>query len=417
MTRFGFCLISLAVFLYAHSASADLIAYYPLDDDVEDHSGNEFHGEVIGNVFSIGPGSGYDGVGGSHIFGLELPPDPVEPGRINIPIDIGPDEYPELSVTMWVKADPSIFTEEAALTRGHHPKVFGHDDDGWDRSFGLDNRQDCCEPKGPLRWAAFTGGAGPGPTQEIPGAEITDEWTFLAAVWNAGTNEVRLHVNDLFEASAYTPGNSLLTNATIGGLRPDNFNEFWVGQIDEVRIYDTALSALEVGQIRDPAVEAPSCDFNEDGACDLVDIDSLTSQGDLKIGVAAADPRFDLNGDTVLDTGDIDVWLSQVGEARGFTAAVLAGDADLNGTVEAADLNAVGLSWQQGGKVWSEGDFDGSGTVDASDLNVVGLNWQKSVAAAAAASVPEPTSLVILSTLGFFLAGLRRQISPGRSRF
>ena len=78
--------------------------------------------------------------------------------------------------------------------------------------------------------------------------------------------------------------------------------------------------------------------------------------------------------------------------------ALLPGDANGDGAVNAADLNIVGLNWQMGGKTRAEGDFNGDGFVDAADLNVLGVNWQR-VAAADQAAVPEPST-----TLGLWMA-------------
>ena len=53
------------------------------------------------------------------------------------------------------------------------------------------------------------------------------------------------------------------------------------------------------------------------------------------------------------------------------------GDANLDGQVDARDLNAIGSNWQRSGNClsWMDGDFDGNGTVDTIDLNDVGVNW------------------------------------------
>jgi hypothetical protein len=54
------------------------------------------------------------------------------------------------------------------------------------------------------------------------------------------------------------------------------------------------------------------------------------------------------------------------------------GDSNLDGRVDAADLNNVGINWQEvGGHLgWGSGDFTCDGRVDSADLNQVGINWQ-----------------------------------------
>ena len=85
--------------------------------------------------------------------------------------------------------------------------------------------------------------------------------------------------------------------------------------------------------------------------------------------------------------------------------SALAGDADLNGTVNGSDLNTVLSNYNKTGYSgvtgWEAGDFDGNGTVNGSDLNTVLSNYNQ--VASATAAVPEPSTL-LLAAAG--LAGL-----------
>ena len=155
------------------------------------------------------------------------------------------------------------------------------------------------------------------------------------------------------------------------------------------------------------------CDFNSDALCNTVDIDLMFEAGDLVAGLSVppADPVFDLNADGVINTLDIDQWLESAATENDFGAPYLKGDANLDGIVDATDLNALGLSWQESEKVWSAGDFTGEGTANAADLNLLGINWRQSIPAAAAAkSVPEPSSIFLLSVLAISGISLRRKI-------
>jgi hypothetical protein len=88
--------------------------------------------------------------------------------------------------------------------------------------------------------------------------------------------------------------------------------------------------------------------------------------------------------------GDIDVFSVSGGSGEiawyENLGSPIPGDANLDGRVDALDLNVVSTYWQGRDKVWAQGDFTGDGVVDADDLNQLALNWQSGVAATAAAS-------------------------------
>ena len=134
------------------------------------------------------------------------------------------------------------------------------------------------------------------------------------------------------------------------------------------------------------------CDFDSNDVCDVADIDTLFASGNLSQGVPVppGDVILDINADDVIDLFDVDQWLADAATENGFLSPFLRGDANLDGSVDAADLNALALNWRGSGAAWSEGDFTGEGNVDATDLNSLALNWRSSVRLAAAPSVPEP---------------------------
>jgi hypothetical protein len=86
----------------------------------------------------------------------------------------------------------------------------------------------------------------------------------------------------------------------------------------------------------------------------------------------------------------------------GHIATAFPGDADLNGTVNGADLNIVLSDYNQtfdisGGSftAWPMGDFDQNGLVNGADLNVVLSNYN--MTAPGVAATPEPGMLAMLA--------------------
>ena len=141
--------------------------------------------------------------------------------------------------------------------------------------------------------------------------------------------------------------------------------------------------------------DAPG-DFDRNGTLSIDDLDLLAKE----LALGGTNSEFDVDGNTVIDDGDIAAWLSIAGTAN-IGQPYINGDANLDGRVDPSDLNALALNWEQTATGWSAGDFTANGVVDASDLNVLGLNWLSGNAAVAA--VPEPSGLYLLLAFGLLL--------------
>jgi probable HAF family extracellular repeat protein len=115
------------------------------------------------------------------------------------------------------------------------------------------------------------------------------------------------------------------------------------------------------------------------------------------------------NGNFICGTGTI-----LAGQTNGFLLEqAIAGDANLDGTVDINDLTIVLANYGQTGMTWSQGEFTGDGTVDVNDLTIVLAHFGQSLGSppAAMAAVPEPASLLLAAagTLGLLVCAGRRR--------
>jgi hypothetical protein len=226
-----------------------------------------------------------------------------------------------------------------------------------------------------------------------------DEWTFVAITIEA--DKATLYMGpegETLESAVNAIPHVAQTNLTEWRLSEDDCcggTRNFAGLIDDVSIWDEALLPELIAPLHEGLVTPltlflgppeSKCDLDGSQSCTVDDIDLLLYDGLVNGGA-----QYDLNGSGSVDAADIDEWLSLAGQEN-LGAAYVKGDTNLDGDVDAGDLNNIGQNWQSTNAMsWEQGDFDGDHVVDASDLNSVGINWQHGVAAAASAtSVPEP---------------------------
>lgn len=224
-----------------------LIGYYTFDnadDPLEDASGEG------ADLISVDADPVYTTDGGFSGGGYDF----SGTNRFIAPVDIGPEANPEVTIGAWVKTT----TLEPSLR-----KVIGGDNGGWDRTVGLDNRN------GPLRYSAFSGA---GPITGTPEPVSTEDWTFLAVVYNENTTQMTMYVDldssttndELVAVGSSTTFNDAPAEISIGTVGPNSGSEGWVGGIDNVFIFAAALTAEEVTAVRDAGTAQPSFGDNPD---------------------------------------------------------------------------------------------------------------------------------------------------------
>ncbi|PKL75131.1 MAG: hypothetical protein CVV27_16955, partial [Candidatus Melainabacteria bacterium HGW-Melainabacteria-1] len=118
-------------------------------------------------------------------------------------------------------------------------QVLSHDNGSYDRSLGIDSRGG-----GGRSWSAFAGSAGVlGLQQPI----VANKWVFLAVVYDQSAKTAKLYVDGVMKEK---------TNAESGKGHPylyigasPSYGEHFIGDIDEVRIYNQALRESQLQSI------------------------------------------------------------------------------------------------------------------------------------------------------------------------
>ena len=194
-----------------------LIAYYPFHGDVKDFSGNGNDGTLYnatltedrngnsGNAFHFDGNSQY----------------------ISVPMDIGATAMPKLTMTAWAR-----FSGDDSYRR----TVISNDSGSYDRTIGL-------EYTSSRGWYAFGGTTSQVGFQPV----VKDDWIFLAAVYDQENETVVFYADDQkFEATGVIGSSHDYFRI---GSNP-SYGEYFIGDIDEVRLYNRALSDSEIRAIR-----------------------------------------------------------------------------------------------------------------------------------------------------------------------
>jgi MYXO-CTERM domain-containing protein len=228
-----------AFFLFSASGRAELVGFYSFDDGLgTDSSGYGNHATMFGGVTSI-PFGGADGLGYMNFNGTN--------GTVHTPLDVNPDTNPRLTMGAWARV--------TAGTPAAIRQVLAGDDGGWDRNVGTDVRGNGTGAGDvTYRWTGFTGGGPLGNTTPVAGTE--DTWVFLASVYDVPSGQMRIHVNNATYTATPTHGVSgwnLFVGANPLGAC---CAEWWLGDIDNVFVFNEALPAEEIDAIRTLGPEA-----------------------------------------------------------------------------------------------------------------------------------------------------------------
>lgn len=140
---------------------------------------------------------------------------------IKVNKNINPSSMPELTIAFWAKPD----FDNKRMT------IFSQDNGGYDRSMAIDNRA------GGWKWTAYC-------SKPVGGAEINkSKWSFVAVVFNKKSKQVLIFVDGIISKHHASASDGL--EYFHFGNNP-SFGEPYFGLLDDIRIYDKALTSSEL---------------------------------------------------------------------------------------------------------------------------------------------------------------------------
>ena len=287
-------------------AGASMVAHYDFEGNVEDISGNGHHGTIIGNVSVV-----EDSVRG---FVLDC-----TAGYLNIDSTVAiPNFAANSSITY------SAWVKQQATSSGSYVYIIhlGHNGDEPITSLGIlsDGRMvsyaETDQPGGNKDQVNSYSGV----AVETNGTWA--QWHHLAVVYDRSSDIVTFYIDGV---ESGTNGISKLRDeygfswdyAAIGGYAPMSGSPYYVGMVDDVRIYDHALDSGEIEGIYEStrAVEY-TADFNLSNNVDLEDFSIFANAWKSQSGQAGYNEICDFVDNDTIDIDDLlffaSDWLWQI---------------------------------------------------------------------------------------------------------
>jgi len=253
-----------------------LVAFYALDNDANDSSGNGLHGTINGSVMPT-----YDRFGDPNAamqFG----------GASGDHIDLGDPPALQLAGSMtlsaWVMLDG---------TNTNNGRIVAKAGGGGARSWSLNIEANSGGVANPATFQISASGASNisvSDSQPLP----TDEWVHMAGVYKPGV-ATEVYVNGELKAAntANIPDSQFSANnrSVLIGARNNCSNCNWLGSIDDVGIYERILT---VGEIRYLAGYRAPVDPGTENLVAFypLDNDANDASGNNNHGMPSGDPQF-----------------------------------------------------------------------------------------------------------------------------
>ncbi len=244
-----------------------LLVYYPFDGNAQDREAGGAHAIVSGASLVTDrfrqPSRAFDFDGINDQMTATVP---------NLPVGSAPR-----TVSLWAKARPDP-------SRGVGLVEWGLPQNG--RAFGIMNNGD------PYTWAGKTYGGGLGVDS---GVVVDTKWHHVCLTYDGGT--LAIYLDGALKHTESETINTALSPLTMGIGVEGYASNFYPGSLDEVRIYNRALSASDIQQLN--ALEDP--DTDGDGIRDRFETGTGTFVSAEDTGTSPTNPDSDGDG---LNDGD-----------------------------------------------------------------------------------------------------------------
>ncbi|MHC4495064.1 MAG: LamG-like jellyroll fold domain-containing protein, partial [Planctomycetota bacterium] len=268
------CFALVLALLGGKTATADLIAHWPLDGNYLDATGNGHDGTPLDDPKFVVDGE----------KGLVLEVD----GSARVMVEDAPDlnftASESLTMTVWVLYDPSLASSGWRSPCGKGRTAPGGDTSYLDTMYGFFVSPD-------NEWASNMGSLGGG-----VGPAVDDEWHHFAFVQDGDRNENFYYINlEVVQsggaADCSTPGRPFFIGASGSDTSP--FEGFG-GRISEVRIYNEALAGDALAATTSPLARQTEI---------LITFSDLDQEGEVPVAEDYQPSELDGTGITTTWTG------------------------------------------------------------------------------------------------------------------
>jgi len=208
----------------------NLVAYYPFNGNANDESGNGNNGTVNGATLTTDKeglaDSAYEFDGINNFIQV------ANSSSLNV-------FNSDLTISMWLYNDNPSLTDNTykGISKG-----------GWDTGAGYELVYSNFWNDGTLHFTTGSGG-----NNVYAFNTYNNQWIMLTGTYENATATKKMYINGILQASIVQASSSLtssLDDLFIGRRHPaNNYSGFVKGKMDEIRIYNSALSASEILQL------------------------------------------------------------------------------------------------------------------------------------------------------------------------